>query len=86
MQKKEKTERFFSLELKSKHQIKNMTMSKDGQNENVLIEGNIGNLVEATINEGVILEVTGSIGTIRLDLQPKEITDPSSNNNPAQQK
>lgn len=73
MQPPQKTERSFSIELNSQHQIKNMTLTNNGQNENTLIEGTIGNLVEATFTEGIILEVTGTKGTLRIDLQAKEI-------------
>jgi hypothetical protein len=73
MQTQEKTERFFSIELVSKHQIKNMCLTNEEQRESTLIEGTIGNLVEATFTEGIILEVTGTKGTLRLDLQAKEI-------------
>ena len=72
MQTQEKNERFFSIELNSKHQIKNMSIT-EGQKESTLIEGTIGNLIEATFTEGIILEVTGTKGTLRLDLQAKEI-------------
>ena len=73
MQTKEKAERFFSIELNSKHQIKNMSITDEGQKNGTLIEGTIGNLVQATFNEGIILEVVGSQGVLRLDLQAKEI-------------
>ena len=72
MQPQEKKERIFSIELKSKHQIKNMTMT-EGQKESTLIEGTIGNLIEATFTEGIILEVIATKGTLRLDLQTNEI-------------
>jgi hypothetical protein len=75
MQTQPKTERFFSIELDSKHQIKNMTLTNDGQKERTLIEGTIGNLVEATFTEDIILEVTGTKGILRLDLQAKEIKE-----------
>ncbi len=67
------TQRFFSVELNSKDQIKNMSMTNHGQKESTLIEGTIGTLIEATFNEGIILEVVGTKGTLRLDLQAKEI-------------
>lgn len=51
----------------------------DHQKENTLIEGTIGNLIEATFTEGIILEVTGTKGTIRLDLQAQEITQKTKN-------
>ncbi len=75
MQKQEKNERFFSIELNSKQQIKNMTMT-EGQKESTLIEGTIGNLIEATFTEGIVFEATGTKGTLRLDLQAKEIKLP----------
>jgi len=73
MQTKEKTERYFSIELNSKQQIKNMTLTNNGQKENTLIEGTIGNLIKATFNEDIIFEVTGTKGTLRLDLHAKEV-------------
>jgi hypothetical protein len=73
MQTQEKTEWFFSIELNSKNQIKNMSMTEDGQKESTVIEGTIGNLVDATFTEGIILEITGSKGVLRIDLQESEI-------------
>jgi len=73
METQEKTERFFSIELNSKNQIKNMSMTNHGQKESTLIEGTIGSLIEATFTEGIIFEVKGTEGTLRLDLQAKEI-------------
>ena len=68
-----KNERFFSVELNSKNQIKNFSMANGGQKESTLIEGTIGNLVEASFTEGVMLQVTGTKGVLRLDLQEQEI-------------
>jgi hypothetical protein len=76
MQTHEKNERFFSVELNSKNQIKNMTLTNNGQKESTLIEGTIGSLVEASFTEGIILEVTGTKGVLRLDLQEQEIKQP----------
>jgi hypothetical protein len=73
MQTKEKPPRFFSIELNSKNQIKNMSITNDNQKESTLIEGTIGNLVEASFTEGIILEVTGTKGVLRLDLKEQEI-------------
>lgn len=73
MQTHEKSERFFSIELNSKNQIKNMSLTNSGQKESTLIEGTIGNLVEASFTEGIILEVIGTKGVLRLDLQEQEI-------------
>jgi len=66
------TERFFSVELKSKANLKNVTMSNGGH-ENVLIEGTIGELQRAEFAEGIILEVVGDKGILRINLTQEEI-------------
>lgn len=68
-----KNERFFSIELNSKDQVKNICMTRDGQKDCVLIEGSIGDFVEASFTEGVIFEVVGARGTLRLDLHANEL-------------
>jgi hypothetical protein len=70
-------ERFFSVELKSKNDIKSMTLV-NGSNDSVLVEGTIGKLVQATFAEGVILEVVGKKGVLRLDLGKDDIKKTSS--------
>jgi hypothetical protein len=65
-------ERSFSVELKSKANLKNVTMTNGGQ-ENVLIEGTIGELLRAEFAEGIILEIVGSNGVLRINLTEKEI-------------
>ena len=68
----EEDERFFSLELKSKTSLRNVTMTNGGQ-ENVLVEGSIGELLRAEFSEGIILEVVGDKGVLRINLSPDEI-------------
>ncbi len=65
-------ERVFSVELKSKRNLKNVTLT-NGSADSVLVEGTIGELVQATFAEGVILEVVGKNGTLRVDLGEDEI-------------
>jgi hypothetical protein len=65
-------ERVFSVELKSKKNLKNVT-STNGGSGNVLLEGTIGELLQATFTEGIILKVIGKDGTLRLDLGEHEI-------------
>jgi len=43
----------------------------------VLIEGTIGELLRATFVEGVVLEVVGKNGVLRLDLREDDITKKS---------
>jgi hypothetical protein len=66
-------ERVFSIELKSKRNLKNVTLT-NGSSDGVLVEGTLGKLVRATFTEGVILEVIGENGVLRVDLGEDEIT------------
>jgi hypothetical protein len=65
-------ERFFSVELKSKTSLKNITIN-NGFNDSVLVEGTIGKLVQATFEESLILEVVGEKGVLRINLEQKEL-------------
>ena len=75
----ENKERVFSVELKSKSHLKNVTLT-NGSNDSVLVEGTIGELVQATFAEGVILEVVGKKGVLRIDLGEDEIKKTTSQN------
>ena len=68
----EENERFFSVELKSKANLKNVTLTNGG-NENVLVEGSIGELLRAEFSEGIILEVVGDKGVLRINLSLDDI-------------
>jgi len=68
----EDKERFFSIELKSKAYLKNVTLT-NGFRDSVLVEGTIGELAQATFAEGVILEIAGNKGTLRINLQEAEL-------------
>ena len=66
-------ERVFSVELKSKRNLKNVTLT-NGSSDSVLVEGTIGELVQVSFAEGIILEVVGKNGVLRIDLGEDEIT------------
>ena len=70
-------ERFFSVELKSRVNLKNVTLTNGGH-ENVLVEGTIGQLQRAEFVEEVILEVVGDNGVLRINLCPDEIKKKSN--------
>jgi hypothetical protein len=65
-------ERFFSVELKSKTNLKNVTMTNGGH-ENVLVEGTIGELQRAEFADGIVLVIVGDQGTLRVNLTKDEI-------------
>jgi hypothetical protein len=68
----EENERFFSVELKSGLNLKNVTLMNEGQ-QNVLIEGSIGELQRAEFSEDIILEVVGDKGVLRINLSLEDI-------------
>lgn len=68
----EDKERFFSIELKSKANLKNVTLA-NGSHDSVLVEGTIGELVQATFVEGIILEIVGKKGVLRINIREKEL-------------
>ena len=68
----EENERFFSVELKSNVSLKNVTLT-NGDQENVLVEGSIGELQRAEFSEGIILEVVGDKGVLRINLSQNDI-------------
>ena len=65
-------ERSFSVELKSKVNLKNITLNNDSR-ENVVIEGTIGKLEHAEFVEDAVLEVLGKKGVLRIDISEDEI-------------
>ncbi len=65
-------DRFFSVELNSKVYLKNVAVTNGGH-ENVLIEGTIGKLFRAEFTEGVVLEVVGDKGVLRINLSEDDI-------------
>ena len=69
-------ERVFSVELKSKRNLKNISLT-NGASDSVLVEGTLGELVHATFAEGIILEVVGKNGVLRIDLGEDEIHKPT---------
>jgi hypothetical protein len=70
--KQKEEERSFSIELKSKANLKNITLT-DGSRENAVIEGTIGELEHAEFVEDMVLEVQGKKGVLRIDISENEI-------------
>jgi hypothetical protein len=68
-----KDERMFSIELRSKEEVKNVFLDGD---EKVLIEGSIGSFIRAQFLEGLVLEVIGSNGELRIDLAIRDLERP----------
>lgn len=69
---KKEIERLFSVELKSKVYLKNVTLTNGGH-ENVLLEGTIGELKSAEFADDIVLVIVGDQGTLRVNLTQDEI-------------
>jgi len=62
----------FSIELTAKAYLKTVNLA-NGSRESVLVEGTIGQMQCAQFQEGIVLEVVGTKGVLRIDLSPEEI-------------
>ncbi len=69
---KKTNEHMFSIQLKSKDHLKNVALPNDEEG-NVLIEGFLGKLEKANFTEGVMLEINGANGSLRMDFTEKEL-------------
>ena len=62
----------FSVELASKNFVKRLAIPGDSDDK-VLIEGFLGELKEIGITEGIMLEIQGTNGILRIDLSEEEL-------------
>jgi hypothetical protein len=68
----ERLEHSFSIEMKSKRYVKNISISDEDHNL-VLFQGFLGDLKTLSLVEGKMLEVKGSNGILRIDLSEEEL-------------
>jgi hypothetical protein len=71
-------EHTFSIEMKSKKHVKRISVS-DESHDRVLFEGSLGELEELFMVEGLVLEVKGANGVLRIDLSEDELRKMLSN-------
>jgi len=69
---RKESEHMFSIELKSKEHVKRIAMPNENGG-NVLIEGFLGELKGLSFTEGIMLEIEGANGTLRMDLKEEEL-------------
>jgi len=62
----------FSIEIKSKKYVKNISIS-DEAHDRVLFEGDLGELLEISIMEGNVLELVGANGVLRVGLTEEQL-------------
>jgi len=61
----------FSVELKSKRHVRNISISNEAR-DRVLFEGDLGELEEVAFIGGSMLEVRGTNGVLRVELGQRE--------------
>ena len=69
---KKADEHLFSIELKSRNFIKNLALQTSEAGK-VVIEGFLGKLDNLSIAEGLMLEINGTNGSIKMDLSEAEL-------------
>lgn len=70
----------FSIEMASKEHMNRVSVSNEPKNE-VEFEGELGGLVNVELIEGILLQITGDNGVIRIDLTEKELSQGLSKKN-----
>ncbi len=75
-------EHMFSIELKSKECIKCIALP-NGYGGNVLIEGYLGKLETFNFTDGIMLNIKGTNGNLRMDFSLKELQALISQHNAA---
>lgn len=68
-----KEQHSFSLEMTSKSHLDKISVSNEPKTE-VIVEGELGGLVQIEFIEGIILQITGDNGVFRIDLTEKELS------------
>ena len=68
---KKGNEHMFSIELNSKEHVRRFALPNENGG-NVLIEGFLGKLQDLNFTEGIMLEIQGTNGTLRMDLTEEE--------------
>jgi len=69
---KRKEDHSFSIELKSEDAVRKMSYLND-ENGRIFFEGSLGELKNVNMVEGVMLEIEGSSGTLRLDINQRDM-------------
>ena len=72
--KKRVEEHSFSIEMKTKRFVRRISLS-DKENDRVVFEGYLGELRNVSIVEGVMLEILGNHGVLRLDITQQEFEE-----------
>jgi hypothetical protein len=67
-------EHAFSIDLKSRQYLKSLRVGDNGRKFQVFIEGFLGELSELKLVEESMLEISGTNGTLRLDITSNDLS------------
>ncbi len=65
-------EHMFSIQLKSKDYVKTVALPNDEEG-NILIDGFLGKLENVSFTEGIMLEIDGTHGSLKMDFTEDEL-------------
>jgi len=68
---KDRNEHSFSIEMGSKGDLSHVSITDES--DGVLIKGKLGEIVEISHPEGLMVEIVGDLGVLRLDLSMEEL-------------
>ena len=71
MTNQKKGEHSFSIEMGSKGNLSHVSLTDE--TEGVLIKGKLGELLEISHEEGLMIEIVGDLGVLRIDLTKEEL-------------
>lgn len=71
MKKPKKNEHSFSIEMDSKGSLSHISLSEES--EGVLIKGKLGELLKISHEEGLMVEIIGELGVLRIDINEDEL-------------
>ena len=71
MTNQKKGEHSFSIEMGSKGDLSHVSLTDE--TEGVLIKGKLGELLEISHEEGLMVEIVGDLGVLRIDLTKEEL-------------
>ena len=69
---KGRNEHSFSIEMGSRGDLSHVSLT-DEPSEGVLIKDKLGEIVEMSHPEGLMIEIVGDLGVLRLDLNTEEL-------------
>jgi len=78
-------EHSFSIEMKSEKDVRKMTFA-DKEDNHVFFEGFLGKLKSIIMVEGMMLQIEGINGTIRLDISKEELQNCFKSKSPLEAK